>query len=30
VSIANTNALIPNLEKVEQLLAQFEAAPALA
>ena len=30
VSIANTNALIPNLEKVEQLLAQFEAAPDIA
>jgi chemosensory pili system protein ChpC len=26
VSIANTNALIPNLEKIEQVLAQFEAA----
>jgi chemosensory pili system protein ChpC len=26
VSIANTNALIPNLEKVEQVLAQFESA----
>lgn len=30
VSIANTNALIPNLERIEQVLAQFEAAPALA
>ena len=30
VSIANTNALIPNLERIEQLLAQFEATPALA
>jgi chemosensory pili system protein ChpC len=30
VSIANTNALIPNLEKIEQLLAQFEAAPVIA
>jgi chemosensory pili system protein ChpC len=30
VSIANTNALIPNLEKIEQLLAQFEAAPDIA
>jgi chemosensory pili system protein ChpC len=30
VSIANTNALIPNLEKIEQLLAQYEAAPDLA
>jgi len=28
VSIANTNALIPNLEKIEQLLAPFEAAVA--
>jgi chemosensory pili system protein ChpC len=28
VSIANTNALIPNLERIEQMLAQFEAAPA--
>ena len=28
VSIANTNALIPNLEKIEQLLAPFEATPA--
>jgi chemosensory pili system protein ChpC len=27
VSIANTNALVPNLEKVEQLLAPLEAAP---
>ena len=26
VSIANTNALIPNLEKLEQILAPFEAA----
>ena len=26
VSIANTSALIPNLEKLEQLLAPFEAA----
>lgn len=26
VSIANTNALIPNLEKIEQVLAQFESA----
>jgi chemosensory pili system protein ChpC len=26
VSIANTNALIPNLEKIEQVLAQFEPA----
>ena len=30
VSIANTNALIPNLEKIEQLLAQFEVAPDVA
>ena len=30
VSIANTNALIPNLEKIEQMLAQFEAAPDIA
>jgi chemosensory pili system protein ChpC len=30
VSIANTNALIPNLEKIEQLLAQYEAAPVIA
>jgi chemosensory pili system protein ChpC len=30
VSIANTNALIPNLERIEQVLAQFETAPALA
>lgn len=30
VSIANTNALIPNLEKIEQVLAQFETAPVLA
>ena len=30
VSIANTNALIPNLEKIEQLLAPFEAVPAIA
>ncbi len=28
VSIANTSALIPNLERIEQMLAQFEAAPA--
>jgi len=28
VSIANTNALIPNLEKIEQVLAQFETALA--
>ena len=27
VSIANTNALVPNLEKIEQLLAPLEAAP---
>lgn len=30
VSIANTNALIPNLEKIEQLLAPFEAVPAIS
>jgi chemosensory pili system protein ChpC len=30
VSIANTSALIPNLEKIEQLLAQTETAPATA
>ncbi|MGH8482632.1 MAG: chemotaxis protein CheW [Nevskiaceae bacterium] len=30
VSIANTTALIPNLERIEQLLAQFEGAPAIA
>jgi hypothetical protein len=30
VSIANTNALIPNLEQLEQLLAQYEAAPDIA
>lgn len=30
VSIANTNALIPNLEKIEQLLAQFEGAAVIA
>ncbi len=30
VSIANTSALIPNLERIEQLLAPFEAAPATA
>jgi len=30
VSIANTSALIPNLEKIEQLLAPLEAAPATA
>ncbi len=30
VSIANTNALIPNLERIEQLLAQYEAAPDIA
>jgi len=28
VSIANTNALIPNLEKIEELLAPIESAPA--
>ena len=28
VSIANTNALIPNLEKLEQILAPFEGAAA--
>ncbi|MGH8443375.1 MAG: chemotaxis protein CheW [Nevskiaceae bacterium] len=27
VSIANTNALIPNLEKIEELLAPIESAP---
>jgi chemosensory pili system protein ChpC len=30
VSIANTNALVPNLERIEQLLAPFEAVPAIA
>ena len=30
VSIANTTALIPHLEKIEQMLAQHEAAPAIA
>ena len=30
VSIANTNALIPNLEKLEQILAPFDGAPAAA
>jgi len=30
VAIANTSALIPNLEKLEQILAPFEAAPAMA
>jgi len=30
VSIANTNALVPNLEKIEQMLAPLEAAPATA
>ncbi|MGQ0587242.1 MAG: chemotaxis protein CheW [Gammaproteobacteria bacterium] len=28
VSIANTNALIPNLEKIEELLAPIESSPA--
>ena len=30
VSIANTNALVPNLEQIEKLLAPFEAVPAPA
>jgi chemosensory pili system protein ChpC len=30
VSIANTNALVPNLEKIEQLLSPFEAVPAIS
>ncbi len=30
VSIANTNALIPNLETIEKVLAPFEGAPAAA
>jgi chemosensory pili system protein ChpC len=30
ISIANTNALVPNLEQIERLLAPFEGTPAPA